>query len=322
CGGNAACESACFEAAPAPAQEAFFTLVQCAQGLAEACPGCPEGSDCWYPCLLEHCGVEADACWEPAGDCGDILGCAQECGGVQGCMGDCLTTLGAAADKLHFLDLVGCVEDACAGQPQGCVQEALEGVCAPVLELCLGGGCTPDCEGMECGDDGCGGQCGACDESQVCVGGLCMDDDDPCVAACKDRECGAVNGCLCGTCPEGEACDGGLCIPGGTCEPGAYKQCVGNVLYWFDSCGVQGPPNEVCEIACVDDHCETGDPGTGDVVPSDAGSDTGGGPTVFPGGEKGGGCAASPASAAPAAWMSLLVLLSLGVLRRRRASRI
>ncbi|MBR58378.1 MAG: hypothetical protein CMH54_10200 [Myxococcales bacterium] len=34
--------------------------------------------------------------------------------------------------------------------------------------------CTPDCEGKECGDDGCDGVCGTCDEGQLCgMDGLC-----------------------------------------------------------------------------------------------------------------------------------------------------
>lgn len=40
--------------------------------------------------------------------------------------------------------------------------------------------CTPDCEGRECGDDGCGGSCGDCLDSQQCgEAGICE---------CKDGE--------------------------------------------------------------------------------------------------------------------------------------
>ena len=34
--------------------------------------------------------------------------------------------------------------------------------------------CDPDCQGKECGDDGCGGSCGECGEGTVCVLGDCM----------------------------------------------------------------------------------------------------------------------------------------------------
>lgn len=33
--------------------------------------------------------------------------------------------------------------------------------------------CIPDCPGMECGQDGCGGTCGTCGDNETCVSGLC-----------------------------------------------------------------------------------------------------------------------------------------------------
>lgn len=50
--------------------------------------------------------------------------------------------------------------------------------------------CEPDCAGLSCGDDGCGGTCGSCTGGQVCQAGQCMDDctdehepdDDPSLA--------------------------------------------------------------------------------------------------------------------------------------------
>jgi hypothetical protein len=30
--------------------------------------------------------------------------------------------------------------------------------------------CTPVCDGMECGDDGCGGSCGTCGAPETCGG--------------------------------------------------------------------------------------------------------------------------------------------------------
>ena len=41
------------------------------------------------------------------------------------------------------------------------------------------GGCTPDCSGNTCGDDGCGGTC-SCDEGFNCEGGSCVAAGDPC----------------------------------------------------------------------------------------------------------------------------------------------
>ena len=37
-----------------------------------------------------------------------------------------------------------------------------------------GAGCVPMCSGIACGDDGCGGACGACDANALCQAGACM----------------------------------------------------------------------------------------------------------------------------------------------------
>ena len=38
--------------------------------------------------------------------------------------------------------------------------------------------CEPKCDGKECGDDGCGGQCGKCTDEQVCKEGKCEAKDE------------------------------------------------------------------------------------------------------------------------------------------------
>jgi hypothetical protein len=35
-------------------------------------------------------------------------------------------------------------------------------------------GCVPDCEGKECGDNGCGDSCGSCGDDEICNEGLCV----------------------------------------------------------------------------------------------------------------------------------------------------
>lgn len=60
--------------------------------------------------------------------------------------------------------------------------------------------CIPDCEGRQCGDDGCSGSCGTCGRQETCVAGVCTtgecpegpcDDGDPCTHSdsCTDGEC-------------------------------------------------------------------------------------------------------------------------------------
>ncbi len=75
-------------------------------------------------------------------------------------------------------------------------------------------GCVPQCDGQYCGgDDGCGGDCGTCEEGFACVDSKCQ--PDPCVPACEGKECGD-DGCggECGQCDIGL-----LCVPAtGLCQ--------------------------------------------------------------------------------------------------------
>ena len=83
--------------------------------------------------------------------------------------------------------------------------------------------CTPQCEGKTCGDDGCGGTCGACDDNAFCDGGVCV-----CTPECGDAMCGD-DGCggSCGACPSDNACEAGVCI--GPCTPGETRCNAGSV---------------------------------------------------------------------------------------------
>ncbi len=65
--------------------------------------------------------------------------------------------------------------------------------------------CQPDCAGVECGADGCGGVCGVCAANSQCVDGACV---PICVANCSGKDCGS-DGCggSCGTCPGGTSCN-------------------------------------------------------------------------------------------------------------------
>lgn len=65
--------------------------------------------------------------------------------------------------------------------------------------------CTPDCEGKECGDDGCGGSCGDCESGEACTDNQC---ESACTPNCDGKECGS-DGCggSCGTCESGKVCD-------------------------------------------------------------------------------------------------------------------
>jgi hypothetical protein len=60
-------------------------------------------------------------------------------------------------------DGAACTMDTCDEQARTCQHEAT-GTCA----VCQAN-CVPDCAGKQCGDDGCGGQCGTCPEGTACA---------------------------------------------------------------------------------------------------------------------------------------------------------
>ncbi|MGH2613708.1 MAG: pentapeptide repeat-containing protein [Thermomicrobiales bacterium] len=98
------------------------------------------------------------------------------------------------------------------------------------------GVCAPDCENRECGPDGCGDDCGACEAPDECNNrtGQCV-----CRPNCDGKQCGP-DGCG-GDCPPG--CSGATptcdaegqcvqCVDSGDCpDPGPCRTraCVGNV---------------------------------------------------------------------------------------------
>src|SRR5205823_2420258 len=67
------------------------------------------------------------------------------------------------------------------------------------LAVHLVAGCVPQCDGKFCGDDTCGGTCGACPPGSACnAASRCV--ASPCVPQCGGRQCGS-DGCggSCGT---------------------------------------------------------------------------------------------------------------------------
>jgi hypothetical protein len=61
--------------------------------------------------------------------------------------------------------------------------------------------CVPQCGGKNCGDNGCGGQCGTCSDTQVCdTGGVCVLKMKPLSHACAtSTTCDAGERCWCDT---------------------------------------------------------------------------------------------------------------------------
>ncbi len=152
----------------------------------------------------------------------------------------------------------------CADYPDNC-GAALDDGCVGTIDcsnacsaelVCLAGQCVspaeciPACEGKVCGDDGCGGSCGTCEEGISCANGACVAD---CVPSCDDKDCGD-DGCggSCGECVECGALD--LCGDDGSC--GCCPNCDGKGC-GDDGCGGscgECPADEACAVgSCVSD---------------------------------------------------------------------
>jgi hypothetical protein len=94
--------------------------------------------------------------------------------------------------------------------------------------------CTPACEGKACGDDGCGGSCGACG-AVSCVAGACS-----CAGQPDSTGCGG-----------GRQCSGGVCATPPPC--GVFPDGCASAL---DCCGnVCDPAELTCPVSAPGNPC-------------------------------------------------------------------
>jgi len=130
------------------------------------------------------------------------------CGGPH--VGACCDTNGAGQ---------GCTDNVFASDCTGADKVWTEnGKCATVTCACI-----PICNPPACGDDGCGGSCGTCDDSNVCT-------DDACVAGV----CVFTNNTL--PCNDGNFCTINDTCGGGTCSVTNPNLCSDGVDCTDDSC--------------------------------------------------------------------------------------
>lgn len=139
---------------------------------------------CAGPACGETCCASYQVCTD-ALDCCDPACEGQECG-EDGCGGLCGVCEGG--------EWVSCVLGTCVCQGTVCPK-----ACCPNSQVCHGDGncCTEQCDGKECGANGCGGVCGLCDPGQMCMNGLCpppgkdcIDGNDTDWDGCSDFELG------------------------------------------------------------------------------------------------------------------------------------
>jgi hypothetical protein len=160
-------------------------------------------------------------------------------------------------------------------------------ICNPATGACEEP-CEPDCTGQECGDDGCGGNCGQCTGEDECINGTCQQKvpgklGDPCeapgdcaLAMCVQTELGKLCSKACSgdaACPKGFLCLDvkvnnmplQACVPSGEC----FAECAGK------ECGPDGCDGSCgsCDdgFSCKAGHCKP-DSGATCGVPDDCAS--------------------------------------------------
>ena len=244
---------------------------------------CADECGCAPECGAKECG--GDGCGGSCGQCPDQHICdpdtgtciySKDCGngscdGGEDCLScplDCKCGGGQECDEgqcIECPEYCGKYGKQC-GEFQGCGC----GTCGQQT-TCIDGQCVcePDCEGKECGQDGCGGSCGSCPPGQTCSGSECV--EGPCTNECNFagekecaeggyRECGAgfdddeclewsgVTACL-----AGHVCEGGECV----CVPEcAGKECGDDGC--GASCGSCEDGATCVGVTCVFSECDDG----------------------------------------------------------------
>jgi hypothetical protein len=152
-------------------------------GCGGSCGLCPDGYKCSQSGLCKPL---------PGTSCEDIVTCILQCNQMDlGCYNECKVTASPTALKL-YKPLEACLFDVCLFFPipgVDCWLQAINGECSDLYQLCVNGPCIPQCEGKECGGDGCGGSCGNCKQGMECM------DDGVCEPA-VGWSCAEVAGCM------------------------------------------------------------------------------------------------------------------------------
>ncbi|MCK5805899.1 MAG: putative metal-binding motif-containing protein, partial [Lentisphaeria bacterium] len=208
---------------------------------------CPAGQSC-FQSICKVCDGDADGVFGPAcngADCDDSHGGVHP--GADELCGDQLDN-----DCDGVTDPAALCDDLCSQVdcPDGMACDPITGECVPI--------CAEQCQGKECGPDGCGGSCGLCPSGEFCNRqGQC---ESGCVDACTAGSrscignavvtCGDENGDGCTEWSEPQAC-----APGQVCTNGSCDSCTPNCAGL--ECGADGCGGS-CGVCDQGEHCEAG----------------------------------------------------------------
>ncbi|MEC9072628.1 MAG: agmatine deiminase family protein [Myxococcota bacterium] len=128
---------------------------------------------CVPQCQGKTCGD--DGCGDACGTCGDGEICeAGNCQAVSGC-GDVTFEGICEAGVLTWCDEGSLSSYSCRAVDKICTWvEGVGNTCVDKPEDEPPSQCTPACGGRVCGEDGCGGSCGACLDGTTCSNGQCV----------------------------------------------------------------------------------------------------------------------------------------------------
>jgi len=178
----------------------------CIETYQAGCDGCP----------CEECVCEIDS------GCCDIW---WGWGWDSWCIGLCESDCGGCAN------LENCGDGVCQEGDESCQSCPGDCLCGEGQKCYKGKCCAASCDGIECGDDGCGGDCGECSAGKYCVDGQCQAND-----GCQETMEVGCGGCQCEQC----VCE----IDFFCCDPewgGWDSWCVDECMYDCGGCGVAMP---------------------------------------------------------------------------------
>ena len=185
-------------------------------GCGGSCGQCPAGEVCQQGvCQVPpHCGN--DFCQPNLGE--DCQTCPEDC---QCYSGDCCQS--NPTPGCDDPDITACVCE----MDSFCCNNQWDGLCVSEAQEQCGADCPcyPNCQGKQCGNDGCGGSCGQCPPGSQCNwNGQCTGSN-----SCGNGYCQMWQGENCETCPED-------CGPCG-CGDGACDMAAENCETCPEDCG-------------------------------------------------------------------------------------